>query len=524
MNEEHGAGGPVIDRRGLLTGAAALGGAALLPSGLRAAEATTPRKGGTLRISMPYNPASVDPMTGRNLPDFNVLYMVFDALIDFEPKTLKLKPGLAKAWTWKDPKTLVLDLVDGVEFHDGTPFNAEAVKFNLDRYKTDKRSNIKADLGSVANVEVTGKSQVTLHLSSANAGLPAVLTNRIGCMVSPASVKKAANGNVDRNPVGTGPFKFVSWEDNAGFTLVKNDKYWKSGLPYVDGIKIHIINELNTCARTVLAHESDIALNMLTQQKQVADRVKGIVTTASPSMIYYGAFLNYGRPPFNDVKVRQALNYAIDRDELNRVLVDGLGEPSSAILPKESWACDPSTANYYKHDPDRAKKLLAEAGHSGGIEIPTWGWPDQSSMQRQELMLSQVAKSGIRLKITPATPGQAMQNFMIEKHGAMLISPTGGYPDPSQQYEVLFAKTALRNAAKIEPPGFRELMDATETAQSEEARKAAFAKLQHYVVVEQAMNLVWYFGPLVNIMSPKVKNFEDGLLGTPKFTDVWLAA
>ncbi len=104
----------------------------------------------------PTIPASVDPMTGRNLPDFNVLYAVFDALIDFEPSTLALKPGLAKTWTFSDPKTLVLELIDGVTFHDGTPFNAEAVKFNLDRYKTDPRSNVKPDLGTVDKVEVTG--------------------------------------------------------------------------------------------------------------------------------------------------------------------------------------------------------------------------------------------------------------------------------------------------------------------------------------------------------------------------------
>ena len=90
MIKKQGSSGLVLDRRGLLTGAAALGGAALLPGGLRA-ETVAPRSGGTLRISMPYNPASVDPMTGRNLPDFNVLYAVFDALIDFEPKTLELK-------------------------------------------------------------------------------------------------------------------------------------------------------------------------------------------------------------------------------------------------------------------------------------------------------------------------------------------------------------------------------------------------------------------------------------------------
>ncbi|MGZ5803841.1 MAG: ABC transporter substrate-binding protein, partial [Xanthobacteraceae bacterium] len=152
----------VLDRRSLMQGTAAATGALLLPG---AAFAQAPRKGGTLRVSMPYNPASVDPMTGRNLPDFNVLYAVFDALIDFEPMTLELKPGLAKAWKFTDPKTLVLDLVEGVTFHDGTPFNAEAVKFNLDRYKTDQRSNVKADLGALEKVEVNGPNQVTLHLS-----------------------------------------------------------------------------------------------------------------------------------------------------------------------------------------------------------------------------------------------------------------------------------------------------------------------------------------------------------------------
>src|SRR4029077_15776041 len=127
----------------------------------------------------------IEPMTGRNLPDFNVLYAVFDNLIDFDPLTLDLKPGLATAWRGSTPKTLVLDLVDGVSFHDGSPFNAEAVRFNLERYKNDPRSNVKPDLGTLDKVEVTGASQVTLRLNKPNAGLPTVLTNRVGCMVSP---------------------------------------------------------------------------------------------------------------------------------------------------------------------------------------------------------------------------------------------------------------------------------------------------------------------------------------------------
>jgi peptide/nickel transport system substrate-binding protein/glutathione transport system substrate-binding protein len=479
-----------LNRRAILKAAAATGGVALLPATVRAA-AEQPRKGGTLRVAQPYNPASIDPMTGRNLPDLNVLYACYDALIDFNPSTLTLKPGLAKAWSFKDPKTLVLDLNDGIEFHDGTPLDADAVKFNLDRYRSDPRSNVKSDLNVVANVEVTGKSQVTLHLSRPNAGLPAILTTRVGLMLSPTSIK-TKGPNVDRIAVGTGPFKFVEWQDNASFTLIKNDKYWKSGQPYLDGIKISIINELNTVVRTTMAGETDLALNLLVPQKLIADRAKGLVVTTGPSLVFYGMFMNYARGPLTDVRIRQALNYGIDRDELNKVLNAGLGEPTCTILPKEHWACDPGTAN-------------------------------QVAMQRQELIISQLAKSGIRLKLTPTTPQQAMQAFMIEKKGEMLISPTGGYPDPSQSYEVQFAKDALRNAGKIELPGFRLLMDATEEAQDQETRKAAFVKLQRFVV-EQALQVVQYIAPGVTVMSPKVKNYDAGIIGTPKFQEVWLAA
>ena len=203
--------GPTLDRRRVVQGIAAAGGAFLAPE-IAPAQAT-PRRGGTLRMVMPYNPGSVDPMTGRNGPDFNVLYAVFDTLIDFDSKTLELKPGLAKAWRYTDPKTLVLDLVEGVRFHDGTPFNPEAVKFNLERSKTDPRSNVKADVTTLESVAVTGPSQVTLKLNRPNAGLATMLTDRIGCMVSPKSVADRG-GNVDRHPVGTGPFKFVEWKDN----------------------------------------------------------------------------------------------------------------------------------------------------------------------------------------------------------------------------------------------------------------------------------------------------------------------
>ena len=511
--------GSRLSRRTVLKGAAVTGSVMFAPATLRAADA--PRHGGTLRLAIPYNPASIDPMTGRNLPDFDVLYACYDSLIDFEPTNLDLKPGLAKSWQWKNETTLLLNLTDDVQFHDGTPLDADAVKFNLERYRTDPRSNVKADLNAVGGIEVTGKNAVVLHLRRPNAGLPAILTTRAGLMVSPKSVKDHGP-NVDRIAVGTGPFKFVEWQDNASFTLVRNDKYWRPGLPYLDGIKISIINELNTVVRAVMAGEADLALNLQVPQKLIADRAGDrLRIQAGPSLVYGTIFLNYGRHPLNDLRVRQALNYAIDRDELNKVLVAGLGEPSAAILPKEHWATDPSTIDFYKHDPEKARALLKEAGFGNGIELPGYGWPDQVAMQRQELLMAQFAKSGIHVKLTPSQPQQAMQSFMIEKRAEMLISPTGGYLDPSQAYEVQFAKDALRNASNIEVPGFRALMDATERTSDQAARKAAFSKLQRFVI-EQALQVPQYIWPAVTIMSAKLQNVQQGLIGIPKYQEMWL--
>jgi ABC-type transport system substrate-binding protein len=506
-----------LSRREIIKAGGALAGSLAVPNLARAQSEA--RRGGALRVAMPYNPASVDPMTGRNQPDFNVLYALFDALIDFDPASLELKPGLAKAWRFADPRSLVLDLVEGVRFHDGTPFNAEAVKFNLERCKNDPRSNVKGDVRTIERVDVTSPTSVTVRLTRANAGLPMILTSRAGCMVSPTSAQ--GGRNVDRAPVGTGPFKFVEWQDNAHFKLVRNENYRKPGLPYLDAIEMRIINDLNTVARSVIAGESDLALTLEVPQKLVADRATNVIAEANPSMNFYGVFLNYGKPPLDDVRVRQALNYALDRNEINTVIMAGLAETTSAVLPRAHWACDPATADYYKHDIDKAKQLLAQAGHSGGLEVEAFGWPDQVAVRRQELLMTQWAKAGIRVKLATAAPQQAMEFFMLQQKGAMLISPTGGYPDPTQFYESLFGADALRNASKMEPPGFRPLLDRTMDALDVAERRAAFADLQRYVV-EQALQVPQYINRIVTIRTRKVHNFVNGLLAAPKFHDVWM--
>ena len=513
---------PNLTRRSLMAGTAALGGTLLVPAMARA-QAPQPRTGGTLRVVMPYNPASLDPIAGRNNPDFNALLMLYDALISFDPKTLELQPMLATSWEFTDPTTLVVKLREGVEFHDGEPFNADAVVFHIDRCRNYEKSNVKSDLTVVEKCEATGPYEVTFKLKFPDASLPATLADRAGCIVSPASVKAAEGGNVDRNPVGTGPFKFVEWQDNTLIKLVRNTNYWGDA-PYLDAIEARIINEHNTAVRAVTAGEADIALNMSAQQMAVAKRDPNVVAEATPSMIYYSAFLNYGEgSPLADVRVRQAMNWALDRPVLNQVLWGGLGGGNCSMFPSGFWANDPETENYYTLDVDRAKHLLKEAGFANGIEIETHTWADQAAVQRQEVVSAQLAEAGIRLKVTPSQPAQAMQFFLNEKKGHMLLSPTGGNPDPATAYDRHFAATAYRNAAKLELPGYRELADASLNTFDFAARQQVLYKMQRFVL-ENALHLPQFTSAGIIVRSPKVHNFDFSLLQRPRFHKVWLEA
>ena len=199
---------------------AALAGAAV---GGEAFAQATPKRGGILRISAPANPSSLDPATGGAGSDHTFLFTMYDTLTEWEYDTLKPKPGLAESWSFTDPTTLVLKIRSGITFHDGTPLDAEAVRFNIDRGKNDAKSNIKADLATVASVDVTGPMQVTLKLSTPDTALPAILSDRAGMMASPTALKAAASGDLKRTPVGTGAYTFVSWADGERIVTKRNE-------------------------------------------------------------------------------------------------------------------------------------------------------------------------------------------------------------------------------------------------------------------------------------------------------------
>ena len=483
----------------------------------------TPKRGGTLRISAPANPSSLDPATGGAGSDHAFLFTMYDTLTEWDFETLKPKPGLAESWSFTDPTTLVLKIRAGVTFHDGTPLDAEAVKFNLERNKADPKSNIKADLASMASAEVTGPMQVTLKLNTPDAALPGILSDRAGMMVSPTALKAASAGNVARTPVGAGAYAFVSWADGEKIVVKRHEKYWKPNRPYLDGIELSIIPELTTGSRSVTAGQNDLMYQMPPRQKAIMDRVPNVKIANGPTLYVFQIFLNWAKPPFDNVKVRQAFNFAIDRETFVKAALAGLAEPAYMNLPKAHWAYDKSVAGLYPYNPDKAKQLLAEAGLKDGLTIDLIGYPDQDSVQRQEILIEQFRKGGMNVKFSNAPIAEASSAFFgAEKRGSGLLAAWTGRPDPSLTYSLMFTKDAYYNGGRAPvPPELEAAIKESRASEDIEARRKAFATVQR-LVMENAFVAPLAFQFELVAMNKKVQGYRPNLLGKPKYDDVWL--
>ena len=483
----------------------------------------TPKRGGILRISAPTNPSSLDPATGGAGSDHAFLFTLYDTLTEWDFETLKPKPGLAESWSFSDPTTFVLNIRPGVTFHDGTPLDAEAVKFNLERNKSDPKSNIKADLATMASASVTGPMQVTLKLNTPDAALPGILSDRAGMMVSPTALKASAAGNLTRTPVGAGAYTFVSWADGEKIVIKRNEKYWKPNRPYPDGIEFAIIPELTTGVRSVTAGQNDLIYQLPPRQKVVVERSKDLKVFNGPTLYVFQIFLNWAKPPFDDIRVRKAFNMAIDRESFVKAALAGLAEPAYMNLPKSHWAYDKSVAALTPYDPAQARKLLAEAGFKEGTIIDLIGYPDQDSVQRQEILIEQLRKAGIGVRFLNAPIAEASAAFFgAEKRGSGLLAAWTGRPDPSLTYSLMFTKDAYYNGGRgAVPPELETAIKESRASEDVQIRTKAFATVQR-LVMENAFVVPLAFQYELVAMNKKVQGYRPNLLGKPKYDDVWL--
>ncbi len=470
-----------------------------------------PKAGGSLTVANPLVPSSLDPIASFGGGDHMSLYPIYDRLVNFDPETLKPEPGLAVSWRFSDPKTLVLTLRDGVTFQDGTLVDADAVKFNLDRAISDKNSKIASDLATVDAVEATGPLEATVHLKQPDASIVLTLADRAGMLASPTAVKKWG-ADYSQHPVGAGAYVFDKYAANDQLVLQKNKDYWQPGKPFLDTITFKYFADQQTANNALQARQADVVLNADLADVSTLKAMSGVQVHSAPSLLTDGCYLNFSRAPFDDVNARRAVAVAIDREALNKSYAFGLAVPTSSIFPKGYWAADDKLDATFGYDPEQARDLLAEAGHSDGLKITGLAFQDTGEVRRAEIIQEQLKKVGIDMKLEVFDAATVAKKFFTDKAADIVCASWSGRPDPSQTAGSLLSSTSFYNAGGYAAPGMPEALSAAAAGQTAADRAAALSKVsglnQQYVVWLPLLS-----EPNITAVSDKVQGLVPNLYG-----------
>lgn len=316
-------------------------------------------------------PKSMDPHAVTAVNDFRILVNVYDGLTRYKDGTLEVEPSLAESWTISDDgKTYTFKLRQGVVFHDGTPFNAEAVKFNFDRMLNEDHPfhdtgpfPLAFFFSAVDEVIAVDETTVEFRLKEPFAPFLSNLAYPTGLIVSPTAVEESGK-DFGRNPVGTGAFRFAEWDANAKLVVTRNEDYW-DGPPPLEAVIYRPITDANTRIAEMLSGGLDVMVEVPPDNlAQLRDDAAFTVHEQAGPHVWF-LILNTKEGPFAKKAIRQAANYAIDKKALTENILQGTAAVAAGPTPPAfAWAYN-EELQPYPHDPDKAKQLLAEAGYDG---------------------------------------------------------------------------------------------------------------------------------------------------------------
>jgi peptide/nickel transport system substrate-binding protein len=461
--------------------------------------ASTPKSGGTAIIALENELRTLDPSDSSLLVEREVFYNMYDSLFTIDPST-KIKAGLVTVWDVSDPLNYKFTLQSGVKYHDGTPFNGQSVKANIERYKTAAKSKRKSDLASVKSVEVTDDTHVILHLSKANATLLATLVDRAGMMLSMDAVTKGGqNFSVAPAGAGSGPFQFVEWKRDDHLTLRKNAGYWKSGLPYLDGVTYRAISDVNAIVSALKTGDIDIARTIGGKDVASFKADSNFIYKDMPAVGFNGFELNAGAPPFNDPAKRQAVATAVDRSSILKNIHFNIGVVGYGPIPPSSWAFDPTEKVYDKADPAKAKSIAT------GFTFTYKTTSDPVLQQQAQLIQSEMAAAGITMQIQTEEFAAYQQECQAHQFQACAVSWSGRI-DPDGNMYAWWHTGGDFNDSQYSNSQVDAWLDDARTNSDQAKRKQDYQNAQKQIV-QDAPYVFTTFGVSPQISNIKIHNF-----------------
>ncbi len=468
------------------TGPAAVPGASPVPT-----QAAGPKSGGVLRIGMAGD-ADVLGYPPRMLRTFDFVTSkpCIESLGRYDTQG-RLLPWLAEGWTTDaDAKTITVTLKQGIQFHDGTSFNAEACKWNIDKFVSAGR----AELAGVTSVDIVDDYTVRVNLETwDNTGMIGV-AYFAGPQISPAAWEAAGATDEERdewcisNPVGTGPFKFASWEKTVAITFERFDGYWQEGKPYLDGIEWRSVADPTVAQASFLAKELDALWSVAALAAKEIQTAGYDITelTTGLGLVMNGIMPNSSNPdsPFAKLEARQAISYALDSQAIIDTQMHGFATATQQWgVPKGHWA-NPDFKGY-PYDPAKARELVTQAGYPDGIETTILCSNAPGDVAVTTAIQGMLAEAGINAEID-ATDRARYRQLTSEStfEGLCYASYRANSDLAMMMPRNLSASGTIMQKSIIHPEKIEQLLVEAKAAPDEESKQAKIWELQKVVFEE----------------------------------------
>jgi len=370
--------------------------------------------GGTLVVVRLSDATGLDPHFITDIPSANVVHgKVYETLVAFD-KDMKITPRLATEYKQTDDLTWEFTLQEGVKFHDGTPFNAEAVKITLERLLDPATGSPQKDkLGMISEIIVKDDTHVTIKLSQPYAPLLSILASNEGSIISPKSIQESPE-ELATHPVGTGPFVFDSWKSGQQITLSKNDAYWGEKVK-IDNVEFKVVPEDATRLAMIESGEAHISDQVPVTE---IDRIESsdslnLFRTEGLAVEYLG--FNTTKAPFDNVKVRQAVSYAIEREAIIDGVYNNVGTLANVAMSPKVFGYS-KDVEAYPYDVNKAKALLKDAGFDSGMKINLLTSDRKERINMAEVIQSQLKGVGVDVEIQVMEYGSYIEQVNSGEH------------------------------------------------------------------------------------------------------------
>jgi len=469
------------------------------------------KPGGNLVTIATDNPTSLDPHTGQGGGDHQFFWTMHDNLVNYNQQgELDPSQSLAQSWEIAGGTQITFKLRSGIKFTDGTPFDAAAVKFNIDRnLDPATKSAAFAQMSAIDGVQVVDPTTVVFKLKEPNAALLTNLGDRGGAIISPTAAQKFGK-DYGRNPVGTGPFIFKEWAQSDHITVTKNPNYWAKDsagtpFPYLDQVRWNVVPDPTVGLANLDAGTVDVYTLGPTDVDNISKNSKYQVTSIKGGG-WAGVYVNQALAPLDDLHFRRALGRSIDKAAILQAAFFGKGVLGIGPLGASSWTFNTSLKGL-DFDLTAAKQELTQSKYPNGTKLEMITINTSAYLQHSELWKQMASKVGIDLSITPLATADLTNRDYVLKDAPLNLAGFSARVDPDGMTADVLGSQGFYNPGHQPNPQLDDLIVKARQTYDQNERKKVYDQVQQ-LAIDQVYDYYVLYATLYAAGQSKVKNFN----------------